>query len=150
MTIPLYLQWFSKRIGKPVAAFTKEDWRNAATSAAEVICPEPRARGRPKKQKNFLRELLYPPRQKGPRGRPEQLYYGLPASAISNIVDSLSTREVTNRWPDAPTKKRQILQNVLSILQKKHGGFHALQAVERALRREKADKNKKKLRSIYA
>lgn len=165
MALPSLSKFFPEIVGKPVSDFTIEDWQTvaykAATFADELraeLCPPRKKLGRPRKPEkrlagpsgsvNFLAEYL-----RGPspavrkRGRPVQEYYGLPLATIDEIAESVASNaaspEVRKKWPAAPRSRRYVLRIILGVLRKKTGIYHDLPTVERALRRFRADKNKK-------
>lgn len=131
------------------------------------LCPPQKKRGRPKKcepsdsaislvdlgvlgamgSENVLAALLGRSPTKRKRGRPVTRYYGLSVATIEEItedvVKAVARPDVRRKWPKAPRTKRHILENLLSILQSESGGYHDPRAIERALRRFRADKKQK-------
>jgi hypothetical protein len=147
-TIPLYIQWYAEKIGKEISAFTAEDWRDAAFSAAEFIgseLPKPIGRpGRPRKHlartrqsvpamlvKNYLLAFEYRYEQPKRQGRPRQLYYGFPVEWYAKLLDEIG------RCSNAPRTETKRLEFVLKTARKMVGGYVDQSAVARALRRYK-------------
>ncbi len=152
--IPPFIQRYAERIGKEVSAFTLDDWRSLAFDAADEIealnrelsiiekkLPPPpgdpgRPRKNPRKTKNFLWAIsnegwIY--QEVKHRGRHRQTYYGMP---IEWYADALAE---IGKWPNAPRYERQILKSLLDALRQKKGGYADIRAVERAIRRHRAD-----------
>lgn len=156
MALPSLSKFFPEMVGKPVTDFTLEDWQTVAyevaTFANELmaeLCPPQKKRGRPKivnhlNSAHFLSSLSRRA-SRGVRGRPRQDYYGLPLEAIAEIVEYVSKEvaspEAREKWPRAPRTKRYVLDTVLRVLKNRSDGYHDPRAVERALRRFRADKN---------
>jgi len=163
-TIPLLIQRYSERISKDVSAFTGEDWRNLAIEAVSEInalereiaiferkLPPPlgkpgRPRKHPRKSKNirFIGGLnfLNPENWehvKPKRGRSPQKYYGLPIKQLNDLILDIG------KHPSAPKGNRELIKFVLKRLRNKVGGYADIGAVERALRRYRADTIKNNL-----
>jgi len=157
MKVPPYIRLLSEHVGKPISAFTKDDWRSVAFIAGRLIdrlegrSLAAKRPGRPPKVaiRNVLHPDYRPPKESKPRGRPKQNYYGVSAELIAKILDSLEkvSAQALQRWPDAPKTNRDRLRVLLKILQEKPGGggYHDLQSIERAVRRSRADKNRTKI-----
>jgi len=159
--IPPFIRWYAEKVGKDVTAFTFDDWRSLAFDAAAEIQalnrelsiiekklpPSPGKPGRKRKHPirtvNYLCYLLDPEKyryqERLRRGRHKQTYYGLPIEWYAYAIGEIS------KCPDAPRKRREILNTFLNALREKEGGYHDPQAVERSLRRlKKADTIQKK------
>jgi hypothetical protein len=143
-----YISIYAKhRLGKPLEALTKEDWKKAALAASDVaeelynlVYPARGKSGRPKKNRNAL-ALLYSPAPVRPVGRPKQLFFGkYSIGVIDAILRDLQTKQsqISTRWPDAPKDRRNHLKALLRIFREETGRYHDLAAVERALRRHRA------------
>jgi len=149
MANPSFIQYYSEKIGKPIAAFTKADWRKVAMTASEFLDrafdklhPPHKQPGRPRKKRSLADSI---PKPKKKVGRPKTKYYGRSPSSINAMIeDHLRSPEARKKWPDATRTKKKVLKILLSSLGKTHGGSYDPAAVERAIRREKADKIKNK------
>lgn len=112
MEQPPFLIYFAEKIGKPLSAFTKDDWKDAALTAScflEDLLPHSKKPGRPRKSKNAL---AAPKSSEKPRGRPRQNIGALPIDYISELVDELRRPEVRARWPDAPHDRKEIIRRL--------------------------------------
>lgn len=130
MENPLFIRFYSERIGKPLSAFTKDDWRRAAIGAAQLLdagVPKPKRRGRPPKQYptrladllrlNQFKQFTDPQQPKRSRGRPQQQYgkdrnYSI--EMLAEIVSDITSPEARKRWPDeAPWSKAEAVRELL-------------------------------------
>lgn len=135
------LQDHEAELGRPQAKWTKVHWRELALALVTRIDPKPV--GRPRIQNELM--LLLRKKAKARIGRPSGKYCGLSAVEIDQVVEKLGRHEVKKDWPDAPRSRRDRLGMVLFVLQEEVGGYHDVRAVERAIRRAKADKKKKEI-----
>ncbi len=155
MDYPVVLQVHSENIGKPLSAFTKEDWRLAAIVAGRFIDkiyrPKPKKKiGRPKKRKlNTLLDLAeigsdlsLPKRSVSKRsvGRPRAKFgeSQLSIEGINNLLEWFLSPETKKKWPkEAPVTKRAAMEMILRDIG--HYPSYA-ESVLRHIRRLKADK----------
>ena len=130
MAFPSFIRFFAEKIGKPVSAFTKDDWQRAAITAAQWYDktipvpkrPGPKRKYRPEKTIAWLmgEKFAFP---KKPVGRPIQLYGNcqVPISVIAVMIDSLLSKEGRKKWPkEVPRTKTAAARIVLRTI-----GHHA-------------------------
>jgi len=136
---PSFIVQFSEEKGKEISDFTIEDWRELALAAANKLESSPR--GRPRRNPIPTINILLADRQpkkyqyRSPRplGRPKARYYGKPIEWYSDLIKYL-------RKMCPAQSKKQLLDMVLDFMQREEGGYHDLEAVEKALRRYNGQK----------
>lgn len=138
-----FVDFYAEKIGKPAHRFTKEDWKNAALTAARFIdelSPVPKPRGRPRKKTRqgtlawLLRHGTNAKPIPRPVGRPRGSYgqNRLTIEQVAELVDTVRSSEVRKQWPDeAPKSKIEAVRYVLEVIG--HPTGYA-QSVERLLR----------------
>lgn len=111
MALPFFIDWFAKKIGKSVSAFTKSDWKRAAITIAEwheKAIPVPGRPGRPRKRRHptILAALLSLPKRRV--GRPIQRYgkEKLTIDKIAHLIDWLLSKEAKKEWPNEPPRSQ--------------------------------------------
>ena len=128
----------------PPDEWSLEQWREVATDLAQEKDAEsgdesPKKKpGRPrinkKSTKNYILHIYNPEtwqyKERKPRGRKHQLYYGHGIESIAYLMNSHDTAIKDN------FSIRDRLEHVLNYLKKNNGGgYHDIKSVERALRR---------------
>lgn len=126
MALPTFIHYCAEKIGKPISAFTKNDWKKVAITAAEfydAMIKVPRRRGRKPKYRpgRTLSVLLGSAYQlpKRPIGRPVQKYGKEKVSigAIAKMIDMLLDKEVRKKWPkEAPRSQIAAARSVLKAI----------------------------------
>lgn len=140
-----FLDFYAERIGKATERFTKEDWKNAALTAARLLdelVPVPKRPGRPRKQRSDTLVALvqgrWDSKPKLRRGRPSAKYGGLSAESLSRLADDLLSPEVRRRWPkDAPERREEAVRQVLRAVKAKDVYADAAVRAERRFRRKR-------------
>lgn len=140
-----FLEYFAEKIGKPLDAFTKQDWKDAAISAAcflELAMPKKGRPGRPRKRPRpgTLACLLaeqQTTKAPAPRGRPREKIgrtVPLTVTQFAALVEKIRSPEVQRKFADAPRTKKDAVLSAMRAIGHQVG---YLPAVERALRRLK-------------
>ena len=125
MELPQFIYYVAEKMGKPVSAFTKDDWKRTAIAAAEFYdrtIPASGKRGRPKKYRpeNTIAWLLGTERKKPKRGRPIQLYgkKQVPIAVVSRLIDAVLSKESRKKWPkEAPGNQIAAARSVLKAIE---------------------------------
>lgn len=145
MGVFTFIDFYAEKIGKHTQRFTKQDWMNAALTAArflDELVPVPKRPGRPRKKPrtDTLAALVrgdfdFNSKPKQRRGRPAADYGGLSAESLSQLADDLLSPQVRRRWPkDAPKSREQAIRQILRSVKADNVDPNAAARAERRFR----------------
>ena len=142
MDCPSFLIYYADKVGKPLLAFTKKDWQQAAFIASiwlDEAVPVHKKPGRPRThpQKNTIAWIANngSPQTKKKIGRPQSTY-GKDSRSIkevSLIFDNLRSKAVRKHWPNNAPKTD--LDAMKLTLQTIGHPTHYANSIMRAVRR---------------